>query len=100
MLDEITFPEYEYEAIQHYLNKQGFCYTTRVYRELGKYQVGKRYMAPWGDVLQIDDVKTYWKVSDRPFHDEMSDAEKLEIRHYSEEMGLPYEFIKFSKSAE
>ncbi len=39
-----------------------------------------------------------WKVSDRPFYDEMSDDEKKEIRKYSEDMGLPYEFIKFSKS--
>ena len=56
------------------------------------------YTAPWGDVLKIEEVKTYWKVSDRPFYDEMSDDEKKEIRKYSEDMGLPYEFIKFSRS--
>ncbi len=48
--------------------------------------------------MKIEEVKTYWKVSDRPFYDEMSDDEKKEIRKYSEDMGLPYEFIKFSKS--
>ena len=98
MLEDISFPEYEYESIQNYLNTLGYCYTTRVYREIGKYKVGELYIAPWGDVLKIDDVKTYWKVSDRSFYDEMSDGEKIEICKYSEDMGLPYEFIKFSQS--
>lgn len=98
MLEEISFPEYEYMSIQNYLNKLGYCYTTRVYKEIGKYKVGELYVAPWGDVLKIDEVKTYWKVSDRPFYDEMSDDEKIEICKYSEDIGLPYEFIKFSKS--
>ena len=31
--------------------------------------------------------------------DEMSDDEKAEIFKYSEAIGLPYEFIKFSKSS-
>ena len=52
MFEEISFPEHEYESIQNYLNKLGYCYTTRVYKEIGK---------------------------------------------YSEDIGLPYEFIKFSK---
>jgi len=47
--------------------------------------------------LKIDEVKRYWKVSDRPFYDEMTDNEKEENRKYSEDMGLAYEFIKFSK---
>lgn len=51
-----------------------------------------------GRYIEIDKVKTYWKVSERPFYDEMTDDEKIEIRKYSEDMGLPYEFIKFSKS--
>lgn len=97
MFEKISFPEHEYESIQNFLNTLGYCYTTRVYREVGKYKVGQRYRAPWGDVLKIDEVKTYWKVSDRPFYDEMSADEKSEIRKYSEEMGLPYEFIRFSK---
>ena len=48
--------------------------------------------------LRIDDIQTYRKVSDRPFYDKMSDAEKEEIRKNSEDMGLPYEFIRFSRS--
>ena len=98
MFEEITFPEQEYKSIQNYLNKPGYCYTTRVYKEIGKYKAGELYTAPWGDVLKIDEVKTYRKVSDRPFYDEMSDEEKDEIRKYSEDIGLPYEFIKFSKT--
>ena len=98
MLEKITFPEHEYESVQNWLNKQGYCYTTRVFKEVGKYKVGESYLAPWGDVLRIDDVQIFRKVSDRPFYDEMSDAEKAEIRKYSEDMGLPYEFIRFSRS--
>ena len=98
MFEEMSFPEHEYESIQNFLNKLGYCYTTRVYKEVGKYKVGELYTAPWGDVLKIDEVKTYWKVSERPFYDEMNDDEKIEIRKYSEEIGLPYEFIKFSRS--
>lgn len=96
MFEKKSFPEYEYGSIQNYLKKLGYCYTTRVYKELGKYKVGELYAAPWGDVLIIDEVKIYWKVSDRPFYNEMNDDEKAEIRKYSEDMGLPYEFIKFS----
>lgn len=98
MFEEISFPEHEYESIQNYLNKLGYCYTTRVYKEIQKYKVGELYTAPWGDALKIDEVKTYWKVSERPFYDEMNDDEKKEICKYSEDIGLPYEFIKFSKS--
>ena len=97
MLEKITFPKHEYESVQKWLDKQDFCYTTRVYKEVGKYKVGESYLAPWGDVLIIDDVKTFSKISERPFYDEMSEAEKEEIRKYSEEMGLPYEFIRFSR---
>lgn len=98
MLKEMSFPEHEYESIQRYLTKPGYCYTTRVYKEVGKYRVGELYRAPWGDVLRIDEVQTFWKVSDRPFFDEMSEAERAEIRQYSEDMGLPYEFIRFSRA--
>ena len=97
MLKTMTFPEHEYDSVQKWLNRQGFCYTTRVYKEVGKYQLGKLSIAPWGDMLKIDEVSTYHKVKDRPFYDEMCDDEKAEIRKYSENMGLEYEFIKFSR---
>ncbi len=96
MSDKITFPEHEYESVQNWLNRQGYCYTTRVYKEVGKYKVRESYLAPWGERLSIDEIQTYRKVSDHPFCDELSDAEKEEIRRYSEDMGLPYELIRFS----
>ncbi|MCL2203991.1 MAG: hypothetical protein FWB88_08630 [Defluviitaleaceae bacterium] len=99
MFNEISFPKHEHKTIQNYLTEIGYCYTTRLYKETGKYKVGKLYISPWGDVLKIDEVQKYWKVSDRPFYDEMSDSEKEEIHKYSEEIGLPYEWIKFSKQA-
>lgn len=99
MFETMPFPEREYESIRGYLDTLGYCYTTRVYKEVGKYKAGESYLSPWGDLLKIDEVQTYLKVSDRPFQDEMSEAERNEIRRYSEDMGLPYEFIRFSRSA-
>ena len=64
MFNEISFPGHEYETIQAYLNELGYCYTTRVYKEVGKYKVGEIYIAPWGDLLKIEEVKKYWKVTD------------------------------------
>ena len=98
MLKTMTFPEHEYDSVQKWLDQQGFCYTTRVYKEVGKYKAGESYLAPWGDVLKIDDIQTFSKVTERPFYDEMSEDEKDEIYRYSEKMGLPYEFIRFSRS--
>lgn len=97
MFEKISFPEHEYKSIQNYLDNLGYCYTTRVYKEVGKYKVGQSYIAPWGDVIRIDEVKKFWKVSDRPYFEEMAEDEKMEICKYSEDIGLPYEFIRFSK---
>ena len=58
MLQKITFPEHEYGSVQKQPDKQGFCYTTRVYRELGKYKVGESYLAPWGDVQSDESGRT------------------------------------------
>lgn len=98
MFEKISFPKHEHKSIKKYLSTLGYCYTTRVYKEMGKYKVGELYVAEWGDVLKIDEVRTYRKVSERPFYDEMSEDEKAKIRKYSEDMGLPFEFIKFSKA--
>ena len=97
LFEKMTFPVHEYESVQKYLNNLGYCYTTRVYKEMGKYRPGKIYMAPWGDLLRIEEVNIYQRISDRPFYSEMSEEEKAEISRYSEDMGLPYEFIRFSR---
>ena len=46
MYNEISFPEHEYESIQNFLKNLGYCYTTRVYKEVGKYKTGELYLAP------------------------------------------------------
>ena len=56
MFEEISFPEHEYKLVQHYLNKLGYCYTTRVYKETCKYKVGELYADPCGDVLKLDEI--------------------------------------------
>ena len=39
----MTFPEEEHESIKGYLrSERGYCYTTRVYKEMGKYIVGRK----------------------------------------------------------
>ena len=98
MFEKISFPKSEHKSIKNRLNTLGYCYTTRVSEEVGKYKVGGLYVAPWGDVLKIDEVRKYRKVRERPFYDEMSEDEKTKIRKYSEDIGLPFEFIKFSKA--
>jgi hypothetical protein len=95
---EISFPKHEYEDIQNFLDEQGYCYTTRVYKETNKYKAGELYRAPWGDVLRIDEVTKYWKLSERPFNDRITANQKKVLRKYSEDMGLPYEWIKFSRN--
>jgi len=97
---EISFPKNEYENIQKYLDEQGYCYTTRVNKETNKYKVGELYRAPWGDILKIDEVTKYQKLSERPFYDNMTASQKKVLRKYSEDMGLPYEWIKFSRNNE
>ena len=104
MFEEISFPEHEYESVQNYLNKLGYCYTTRVYKEVGKYKVGELYTAPWGDVLKIDEVQTYRKVSDRPFYNyyhrpgsiTISTAEEISDKtfHFSQHTEVIYSYIK------
>ena len=44
MFKEMSFPEHEYESIQNYLNKLGYCYTTKVYKEIKKYKVEEFHM--------------------------------------------------------
>lgn len=68
MFEEISFSEHENDSIQNYLNKLGYCYTTRVYKEIGKYKVGELYTAPWGDILKIDEVTPYWSSFRTPSH--------------------------------
>jgi hypothetical protein len=95
---EMSFPKNEYEDIKKFLDEQGYCYTTRVYKETNKYKIGELYKAPWGDVLRIDEVTKYWKLSERPFYDKITASQKKVLRKYSENMGLPYEWIKFSRN--
>lgn len=42
------------------------------------------YTAPWGDVLKIDEVRTYRKVSERPFYDEITEFPKIRFKDNTE----------------
>jgi hypothetical protein len=95
---EISFPKNEYEVIKKFLDEHGYCYTTRVYKETNKYKDGELYKAPWGDVLKINEITKYRKLSEHPFYDKITKNQKKIILKYSEDMGLQYEWIKFSRN--
>jgi len=42
----MTFPEVEHSSISSRLNQGKLCYTTRVFKELGRYQEGVKYNTP------------------------------------------------------
>ena len=42
----MTFPEEEHSSISSRLNQGKLCYTTRVFKELGRYQEGVKYNTP------------------------------------------------------
>ena len=93
----INFPETEYNQIQEDLYRNGYCYTTRVSVEINKYEIGKTYKTPWGDYVKIDEKKRYMKLSDHPFYNELTGAQKKTIRSLSEDISKPYVVIKFSR---
>lgn len=90
-VQKISFPEKEEDSIKEQLDSRGYCYTTRVKDERGKYLRGNIYIAPWGDVLKIDEVKLYGALWEHPFLQDLTEEQKKQID------GHRYEVIKFSR---
>lgn len=93
----MTFPEEEHASIKGYLKSRGYCYTTRVFKEVDKYDVGKKYNTNFGSIVEILEIKKYNKLIDHLYYDDLTDEQKILIAEYSEDIGKEYEVIKFKE---
>jgi hypothetical protein len=92
---EMSFPENEYYSIKERLDSGKVCYTTRVAKEFGKYEVGETYITPFERRIRIESIKKYEKISEHPFYDELTTEQRNEIYQYSEAVNKSYELIAF-----
>lgn len=93
----MTFPEEEHESIRGFLRDKGFCYTTRVFKEVDKYEVGKKYNTNFGSIVEILEVKRFKKLIDHLYYDDLTEEQRKQIAEYSEAIGKEYEVIKFKE---
>ena len=93
--DLMTFPKYEHTSIIERLNQGKICYTTRVFKELGKYGEGVQYITPWNQIIIVIKVQRFNEIADHPWYDELTPPQRDEIYLYSEKVNEPYEFISF-----
>lgn len=91
----MTFPQNEHSAIITRLNQGKTCYTTRVYKELGRYREGLKYITPWNQTIIVIQIQRFYKIVDHPFYNELTHAQRKEICQYSEKIDEPYELIAF-----
>ena len=91
----MTFPEGEYASIADRLNQGKPCYTTRMFKELGKYKEGETYHTPWGQTILVTQIERFNAVAEHRFYNELTPAQREEIHQYSEKIGEPYELIAF-----
>ncbi|MCL2019188.1 MAG: hypothetical protein FWG70_05440 [Oscillospiraceae bacterium] len=91
----MTFPENEHSSIIERLNQGKLCYTTRVFKELGKYKENVKYNTPWNQTIIVTQVQRFNKIAEHCFYNELTPAEREEIYQYSEKIGEPYELIAF-----
>lgn len=94
----MTFPENEYSSIINRLNQGKLCYTTRVYKELGKYKEGAEYNTPWHQTIVVIQIQQFSKITDHPFYKELTPYQREEIYQYSEKVDKSYELIAFKLS--
>lgn len=76
--EEIDFPKTEHKDLKKRLKDDGKIYTTRTSDEQDKYEKGEELGSPFGD-LKVKNIKTYKKLEDHPFFDELTDTQKEEI---------------------
>lgn len=93
--DLMTFPENEHSLIIERLNQGKICYTTRVFKELGKYKAGVKYNTPWNQTIIVIQIQQFNMIVDHPFYKELTPAQREEIYQYSEKVAKPYELISF-----
>ena len=74
----IDFPKSEQNDLKKRLKDDKEIYTTRVSDEQGKYEKDDILQSPLGK-LKVKEVKTYKKLEDHPFIDELTDKQKKQI---------------------
>ena len=93
--DIMSFPEQEHSSIIERLNQGKICYTTRVFKESGKYSENVKYNTPWEQIITVMQVQRFNKIADHPFYNELTPEQREEIYQYSEKINKPYELIAF-----
>lgn len=93
--DLMTFPKNEHYSIIERLNQGKICYTTRVFKELGKYKAGVEYNTPWNQTIIVIQIQKFNIIVDHPFYNELTPVQREEIYQYSEKVAKPYELISF-----
>lgn len=91
----MTFPEKEHSSIISRLNQGKLCYTTRVFKELGRYKEGVKYNTPWNQTIIVIQIQQFNNIVDHPFYKELTSAQCKEIYQYSEMVNKPFELISF-----
>lgn len=91
----MTFPEKEHSSIINRLNQGKLCYTTRVFKELGKYKEGVKYNTTWNQTIIVIQIQQFNYIADHPFYNELTSAQRKEIYQYSEMVNKPFELISF-----
>lgn len=85
-LNYIEFPEEEYQSYEQRLNNNQIIYTTRVSKEVGKYQKNIQYNSCFGK-LKVVYLEHFTKIKSHPFYKELTENQIAEIEKYIEEEG-------------
>lgn len=90
----IDFPKEEYESYKKRLIENKIIYTTRVSKEVFKYEKNKIYHSNFGK-LRVVYLKHFDYLKDHPFYNELTKEQKEEIEFYIKEKG--YDLIGLRK---
>lgn len=93
----IDFPEEEYESYKKRLMNNQIIYTTRVSKEVSKYEKNKIYNSCFGK-LKVVYLKHFSDLKEHPFYDELTKKQIEEIDFYIKENG--YDLIGLNKIQE
>ena len=94
MQEYISFPKNEYDDYIKRLNNNKTIYTTRVSKEVFKYEKNKIYHSSFGK-LRVVYLKHFDYLKDHPFYNELTKEQKEEIEFYIKEKG--YDLIGLIK---
>lgn len=91
-METINFPESEYESLLNRLNNNQIIYTTRVSREVNKYQLNNTYESPFGP-LKVVYLKHFLQLIQHPFLSQLTKEQILAILQYTTNNHIGYDVI-------